>query len=340
MLAEDKGTAGEDENMVNLMGRMTLYREELKAMARSLDQEGLSQTAIGKELGVDHRTIGRWLSENDGAAKQGILPKDLNNGHNVLSTATNSRYLVVCEGVEKFRPPDGLTFPLIIADPPWNVSDPGHKRERKVRPRPFTKDFGSWDAFKTNRAYLTKCRQWLQNLYEVAAPDAWLFFWCSYRYISKILAEAQRAGWQDHTFYIWHKTNPLPMFGNNNFLQCIEMALVLAKGNPRFRFGKRGGQQPMNFFESPQVAGYERVRNHDGSAASLAQKSLGLTSLWIQWASKPGDWVLDAFAGTGTATVAALQLGRNACAVEIDLSLTHQIQARLIRECIGAPRYE
>lgn len=50
--------------------------------------------AIGKELGVDHRTIGRWLSENDGAAKQGILPKDLNNGHNVLSTATNSRYLV------------------------------------------------------------------------------------------------------------------------------------------------------------------------------------------------------------------------------------------------------
>ncbi|GAI95763.1 unnamed protein product, partial [marine sediment metagenome] len=249
-------------------------------------------------------------------------------------------YLVVCQSVEKFRPPDGLTFPLIIADPPWYISDPGHKRKREVRPkRPFTKDFGPWDTFKSERAYLIKCRQWLQSLYEVAAPDAWLFFWCSYRYISKILTEAQRAGWQDHTFYIWHKTNPLPMFGNNNFLQCIEMALVLTKGNPRFRFSKKGGQQPRNLFESPQVTGAERVKNHDGSAVNLAQKSLGLTGLWIRWASRPGDWVLDAFAGTGTATVAALQLGCHACAVEKDLSLTQQIQARLIRECQGAIRY-
>lgn len=318
---------------------LSLYREQLKAVARSLRQEGLSQTAIGKELGVPQNTISRWLSQNNGQATQAIMDKAPNVIHNGLSTAVHPHYLVVCQSVEKFRPPDGLTFPLIIADPPWNISDPGHKRERKVRPRPFTKDFGPWDTFKTERAYLIKCRQWLQSLYEVAAPDAWLFFWCSYRYISKILTEAQRAGWQDHTFYIWHKTNPLPMFGNNNFLQCIEMALVLAKGNPRFRFSKKGGQQPRNLFESPQVAGAERVKNHDGSAANLAQKSLGLTGLWIRWASRPGDWVLDAFAGTGTATVAALQLGCHACAVEKDLSLTHQIQARLIRECQGAIRY-
>jgi len=319
---------------------MALYREELKAMARSLEQQGLSQTAIAKELKVPHQTISRWLRLNHKQATQPIMSKEGEITQSGLSTATDSRYLVVCQSVEKFRPPGGITFPLIIADPPWNVSDPGHKRERKVRPRPFTKDFGPWDAFNSERAYLAKCRQWLKRFYEVAAPDSWLFFWCSYRYISKILTEAQRAGWQDHTFYIWHKTNPLPMFGNNNFLQCIEMTLVLAKGNPRFRFGKKGGRQPTNLFESPQVAGIERVRNHDGSAANLAQKSLGLTSLWVRWASKPGDWVLDAFAGTGTATVAALQLGRHCCAVEQDLSLTHQILARLTRECKEAKRYE
>jgi len=316
--------------MAKLIGMMNLYREQLKAMARSLEQEGLSQAAIAKELEIDQSTVSRWLTNN---SRQGDLHNTVSVMHNALP---KTRYLVVCQSIEKFRPPDGITFPLIIADPPWNVSDPGHKRERKVRPRPFTKDFGAWDAFKTERAYLAKCRQWLQKLYEVAAPDAWLFFWCSYRYISNILTQAQRAGWQDHTFYIWHKTNPLPMFGNNNFLQCIEMALVLAKGNPRFRFSKKGGQQPRNLFESPQVAGAERVRNHDGSAANLAQKSLGLTDLWIRRASKPGDWVLDAFAGTGTATVAALQLGRHACAVERDLSLTHQIQARIARECKGS----
>lgn len=322
------------------MRMMNLYREELKAMARTLHQEGLSQTAIGKELGVARRTISDWLSVDGCHHTEAEIANIPQSGDNRLAVAKAPRYLVVCDRVEKFRPPDGIAFPLIIADPPWNVSDPGHTRERKVRPRPFTKDFGPWDAFKSDRAYLAKCRRWLQTLYEMAAPDAWLFFWCSYRYISKILTEAQHAGWQEHTFYIWHKTNPLPMFGNNNFLQSIEMALVLAKGNPKFRFSKKGGQQPRNLFESPQVAGAERVKNHDGSAANLAQKPLGLTDLWIRWASKPGDWILDAFAGTGTATVKALQLGRHACAVEQDLSLTHQIQARLIRECKGALRYD
>ena len=100
-------------------------------------------------------------------------------------------------------------------------------------------------------------------------------------------------GWKEQNIYVWEKTNPLPLFGNNNFLQAAELALVLAKGKPQFRFRK--GRQPLNRFESPQVGGTERLKRHDGSAANLAQKPLVLNSLWIMWASKPGDWVLDAF---------------------------------------------
>lgn len=59
---------------------------------------------------------------------------------------------------------------------------------------------------------------------------------------------------------------------------------------------------------------------------SLAQKPVGLLSLWVQWASKPGDWVLDAFAGTGATTIATFQLGRNACAVELDPTLVPYIE--------------
>ena len=205
------------------MKTLNLYREELKNSVNSQLERGFGVNTISEKLGVDHRTISNWLSTNGCDGKEAIIAKMGNVSNNCLSVRTIPHYLVVCQTVEKFRPPDGITFPLIIADPPWNVSDPGHKRERKVRPRPFTKDFGPWDAFKTDRAYLTKCRQWLKTLYEVAAPDAWLFFWCSYRYISDILNEAQRAGWHEHTFYVWNKTNPLPMFGNNNFLQCIEI---------------------------------------------------------------------------------------------------------------------
>lgn len=310
------------------------YRELLKGTARALRQEGLSQSEIAREMGVPQRTISDWLKLNHG---EDTIAKIANSGvisENRLSTTPAPRYLVVQGSVEKFRPPDGVAFPLIIADPPWNVSDPGHKRERKVRPRPFTKDFGPWDSFRSDRAYLAKCRQWLKALFDVAAPDAWLFFWCSYEYMSSILNQAVGVGWKKHTFYVWEKTNPLPMFGNNNFLQSIELALVLAKGTPEFRFKQKG--QPHNRFESPQVSGAERVKKYDGSAANLAQKPLALLSLWVRWGSKPGDWVLDAFAGTGATTVAALQLGRNACAVELDPRLVPYIERRVQEECRGA----
>ncbi len=316
------------------------YRDQLRAITRSLRQEGLSQADIARELEVPRRTIARWLKLSPTEDTRAILANQPLSGQNGLATQIPVRYLVLQQNVENFQPPDRVAFPLIIADPPWYVSDPGHKRERRVRPnRPFTKDFGPWDAFSSERAYLSRCQQWLDNLYQVAAPDAWLFFWCSYRYISEILTQATRSGWCAYTFFAWHKTNPLPMFGNNNFLQSVEMALVLAKGNPRFRFGKKGGHQPHNCFESPQVAGAERVKNHDGSAANLAQKPLALNALWVLWASKPGDWVLDAFAGTGTATIAALQLGRHACAIDSDASIVHQIEARIVRECQGSVLY-
>lgn len=300
-------------------------------MARALRQEGLSQAEIGRELGVSQRTISRWLKVIPDEDRIGEMTNSHPVSQNGLSRRRPPRYLVVQGSVEKFRPPDGVAFPLIIADPPWNVSDPGHKRERKVRPRPFTKDFGTWDAFKSDRAYLSKCRQWLQALFDLAAPDAWLFFWCSYEYMSQILNLAIKVGWKKHTVFLWEKTNPLPMFGNNNFLQCIEMALVLAKGSPKFRFQKK--QQPHNRFQSPQVGGDERVKRHDGTAMNLAQKPLALLSLWVRWASRPGDWVLDGFAGTGSTTVASLQLGRNACAVELDPTLVPYIERRVEQEC-------
>ncbi len=307
------------------------YRKHLKVVARGLAQEGWSQTAIAKELGMAQRHVGRWLN-----GRQDKMSDGVGDRQNVLSDG--ARFLVVPGAIEDFAPPDGVRFPLIIADPPWNVSDPGHQRNRKARPnRPFTKDFGQWDRYADDEAYLEMTDGWLTRLYEVAADNAFLFFWCSYKYISAIRQQAVHIGWKDFTFWVWHKTNPMPLFGNNNFLQSIELALVMTKGEPRFRFARRGGRQPHNYIESSQVGGNERVKDVDGSAVNLAQKPLGLLSLWVQWTTKSGDWVLDAFAGTGSATIAALQAGRDVIAVEVDPASASYLEHRRIpRECPGA----
>ena len=317
---------------------MNSYKFSMVTQAQSLSQAGLSQGQIGEALGMCHQTISNWLKVDLEEARKQIIGKRPIGANNLLSTRRPGRYLVVGAAVEKFRPPEGVgPFSLVIADPPWNVSDVGHSRERTARPkRAFTKDFGAWDAFPSERAYLAQCREWLKALYDLAAPDAFLFFWCSYRYMSHILVQAQGVGWQEKTAFLWGKTNPMPMFGNNNLLASFESALVLAKGGPIFQFN---GKAPRNWFISPQVGGLERVKDHNGGAANLAQKPLDLTKQWVLWGSKRGDWVLDAFAGTGTVTVAGLHLGRNACAVEADSALAHQIEARVLRECPGAVSY-
>ncbi len=309
---------------------MNSYKLSIVTQAKALSRSGLSQGQIARELGVPRTTIADWLRLQLDEIRQ--------TDENRLSSRRPGRYLVVAGLVEKIRPPEGVgPFSLVIADPPWNVSNVGHSRERTARPnRPFTKDFGPWDAFPSEKAYLAKCRDWLKGLYDLAAPDAFLFFWCSFRYMSHILRLGQGVGWQEKSVFVWGKTNPMPMFGNNNLLASDEFALVLAKGAPIFQFN---GKAPLNWFISPQVGGLERVKNHNGGSANLAQKPLDLTRLWVLWGSKRGDWVLDAFAGTGTALVAALQLGRNACAVELDQVLTHQIDARVVRECPGARLY-
>ena len=67
-----------------------LYLAQLKRMARSLHQEGLSQTEIGKELGVPQCTISRWLKGQpmQTAYSEPVMQK-------ALSTAPAPRYLVV-----------------------------------------------------------------------------------------------------------------------------------------------------------------------------------------------------------------------------------------------------
>ena len=136
-------------------------RIQLKEQAIVLRKMGWTQQAIADQIGVPQPTLNRWFIHN---ALPSIADKRGRNIHNAKAKKVNkTAFLSWCGKLEDFQPEGDILFDLIIADPPWNISDPGHKRERKVRPRPFTKDFGPWDTFKTERAYLAKCRQWLKK---------------------------------------------------------------------------------------------------------------------------------------------------------------------------------
>jgi site-specific DNA-methyltransferase (adenine-specific) len=60
------------------------------------------------------------------------------------------------------------------------------------------------------------------------------------------------------------------------------------------------------------------------------QKPLELCTQVIRLTTKPGDWVLDPFAGSGTIPVAARETGRHFYACEADKEVYEQFKDRII----------
>ena len=64
----------------------TEYREQLIGHAHLLRAEGLSQTAISKELGVPRERVRDWL--NNGSNQLGDIRQPMENGDTRLAAST------------------------------------------------------------------------------------------------------------------------------------------------------------------------------------------------------------------------------------------------------------
>ena len=309
-----------------MVRELTLERQGLKQQAIILRKMGWTQQKIADNIGVPQRTVSFWFSSNDNT---GILAKRRSSSNNATSNnIAKPTFLSWCGKVEDFFPAGGIKFDLIIADPPWNISI-NSEINRKARSRSLKKSFGEWDFFSSDDAYLSTVSKWMDQLYRIANTPSWCWFWCSYRYLSYIATISEQIGWTVHNWFNWIKTNPAPLMGANNFLHAVETMLILRKGNARLRFDD--GHLP-NVFSSPQVKTTERVKDFNGDAINLTQKPIPLLSMVIPWCSDQGQWVLDAFAGTGSASLAALKNNRNCFAVEVDRSQLTHLKGRLQKE--------
>lgn len=85
------------------------------------------------------------------------------------------------------------------------------------------------------------------------------------------------------------------------------------------------GRVPGDVFDFPRVVGNSRQRR----AWHPTQLNEGLVERCILSCTKPGDWVLDPMAGTGTVGRVCNRLGRNCTLIEIDPEYCRKIQEDL-----------
>ncbi len=222
----------------------------------------------------------------------------------------------------------------VWTDPPYLLSNDG---VTCVAGRRVSVNKASWDRSRGLELDHEFNRQWLRACARVLKSNGTL--WVSgtlHIYLSVGMAMLQE-GYRILNDIVWEKPNPPPNLGCRCFTHATEMVLWATrarkgsnKARDRYTFNYRsmreenGGKQMKNVWRI-----YAAGRDEKAFGKHPTQKPLALISRCLAASTRPGDRVLDPFAGTGSVGVAALQLGRSFIGCESEASYVGVAAQRL-----------
>jgi len=221
---------------------------------------------------------------------------------------------------EMARLPAG-SVDLVFADPPYNLQLKGDlHRPNNSRVDGVEED---WDRFESFAAYDAFTRSWLAAARRLLKPDGAIWVIGSYHNIFRLGAALQDLGFWILNDIVWVKTNPMPNFRGKRFCNAHETLIWAARSEasrPIFNYDAmkalNDGLQMRSDWVMPVCGGPERLRGEDGQKAHPTQKPEALLHRVLLATTRPGDVVLDPFAGTGTTNAVARRLGRQGIGIE------------------------
>lgn len=210
---------------------------------------------------------------------------------------------------------------LVLNDPPYNLGysyDKGFSTKGKYGSK-MTNDA------KSDAEYMEFIRQSIKNSLAFTKPDAHFTYWCDENYIWLFQELYKELGIKHQRVNFWVKNgfSPVPQVAFN---KAVEVCIYGTTGKP---------------YLNPKVTNLTEVMNKEiGSGNRLIDDILDEINLWLvkrlptasyshptakpptlyekllRRCTKPGDLILDLFAGSGTSIIAAEQLKRRVFAME------------------------
>ncbi len=226
---------------------------------------------------------------------------------------------------------------VVFADPPYNLQ----LRNELRRPDNSVVDAvdDAWDQFDSFQAYDQFLRRWLSACQRILKDTGTLWVIGTYHNVYRLGAIMQDLGFWLLNSVIWEKANPTPQFRGVRFCNAHEEMIWAAKSQDSakgYTFNyqdlkvENGGKQMRSVWRFPICNGDARKRAADGKKLHSTEKPLPLLERVIRSCTKPGDLVVDHFAGTGTTGEAALRLGRRFVLIERErLYIEYGIEPRL-----------
>lgn len=226
---------------------------------------------------------------------------------------------------------------LSFLDPPFNQG----KEYRKFDDKQDDADYWRWMTdilARTRRA---------------TAPGGWTYFMQREKNAEFVLRALRESGWSFKNLIVWKKkTSAVPCskkYGlnyqiiaaatNGDSPRVFHRLRISPPLPPGYKHARENGMYLTDVWDDIReltagyFAGTEAIRTEEGERFHKQQAPLALLARIILSSSRPGDVVLDPFAGTGTTLVAASLLGRKSIGVEID-----PLNAECIKSRAAAPR--
>lgn len=232
---------------------------------------------------------------------------------------------------------------LVIADPPFNI---GFK-------------YDEYDDNKSDEEYMKWTEDWIVSMHIALKPEGAMWICIGDKYAAEVCVKAKELGFHLRSWVVWYYT-----FGVNcvnNFTPSHTHLLYFTKHATKFTFNvsdlkvpsarqliykdkraKDGGRLPDNTWllrpqnveaegglspdqdtwHLPRVAGTfkERAGYHG------CQMPEAIMARIIKACSKPGEFVLDPFVGSGVSMIVAKKLDR--CGMGIDISKNYITQGK------------
>ena len=220
---------------------------------------------------------------------------------------------------------------------------------------PFNQDKGynEWDDNLPEAQYW----KWMGNVctkvYRQTASGGAIYFMQREKKTESVLRCLRESGWLFQNLIIWKKkTSAVP--GMNRFGKHYQIIAFATKGErPRvfhrlridpplpagYKYERENGMFVTDVWDdireltSGYFAGDEALRDAEGNRLHKQQAPIQLLLRIILSSTKPGDVVLDPFAGSGTTLVVAEQLARQSIGIELD-----NVNVDIIRERLAGKR--
>jgi site-specific DNA-methyltransferase (adenine-specific) len=211
---------------------------------------------------------------------------------------------------------------LLLTDPPYCLLTRRRKGgEEREKRRGVKIDREPVLRFEDVRAYRKFTEEWLPKAAAHAEGPA--IVWTNFLGKEPIRTVARGLGLFEAGEFVWAKKSS-EREGNEQLLRVYETALVFVRSPPPPR---APGDPPLCWCVA---AGYD----DDGEAARFGahpnHKPFSVLEPLVRQWSRPGELILDPFAGSGSIPAAALRLQRRAACSEIEPEWAARASARIL----------